>query len=81
MCLPLSYDLCWPRSYPRGPLASNGHTNTTRSWRVGLWDLPELGRGGDPYLGCSLGSVSNLLCDSVYDVCFLSGPLFPLTAK
>ena len=81
LCDPMNRH-CWPRSYPRGPLSSDGHTNTTRSWRVGLWDLPELGRGeGDPYLGSSLGSVGNLLCDSEYDVCFLSGSLFPLTAK
>ena len=55
----------WLRSCPQGPLASDGHTDTTCSGRVGLWDLPELGRGeGEPYLGSSLGSVINLLCDS-----------------
>ena len=72
----------WLRSYPRGPLASDGHTNATCAWKMGLWDLPELGRGeGEPYLGSSLGSVINLPCDSECDVCFLSGSLFPLTAE
>lgn len=51
----------------------------------GGWDSGTclgLGRGeGDPYLGPSFGSVSSLLCDSEYDVCLLSGFLFPLTAK
>ena len=62
----------WLRSYPRGPLASDGHTNATCSWRVGLWELPELGGDeGEPYLGSSLGSVINLLCDSECD-CLLS---------
>ena len=47
------------------PLMSDGPLDTTRSWSMGLWDLPSDVRWKrDPDLGSSLGSVYNLLCDS-----------------
>ena len=40
------------------PPTSDGHVDTTCSWRVGLWDMPsDVGWRRDPDLGSSLGSV------------------------
>ena len=53
------------RSSLMAPPISDGPLDTTRSWSMGLWDLPsDVGWKRDPDLGSSLGSVYNLLCDS-----------------